>query len=528
MALFGKKSEGGMMDVIRCDEADYLIWKWRPSGQANSTSKENGIRWGSSLRVKDGEVAVFVYKQKDGTAQDFIAGPFDETIKTANFPVLTGIIGLAYAGQTPFQAEVYFINLAGNIRLPFGVPFFDVHDPRFQDFPVSVSARGSFIFRIEDYRGFIKLHRLVNFDLAQFKLLVRDAVIRYTKGTIINAPADHNLPVLQIERKLLDLNEVIAPRVGQALAQDFGVQMVRLDLEAIEVDKDTEDYKKLRSVTADLEVAMRQKQNDVNMRNLDDTQAINAENMRESLAVQRNAAEEFQRLRTQDQFIAAHQINRQSDVLQSAAESLGQMGNVDLGGGGSGGGGFNPVGIMTGLALGGAMGNQMAGMATAAGQTMMQPRVVPPPIPQVQFNVQLAGQNAGPFGTEQLAALARSGQLVRSTFVWKAGMPGWQAAGEVGELAGLFQPEPPIFRRSVAYHLVVGGQNQGPFDWPALEDLRNRSVLTGETPAWTDGMAGWQAAGTVAELAALFTARSGPPPVPPAGGGFPPPPPMGA
>jgi hypothetical protein len=80
MALCGKK-EGGLMDVIRCDEPSYLIWKWRPAGtDANTTNKENAIRWSSSLRVKDGEAAVFVYKQKDGAMQDFIEGPFGETI----------------------------------------------------------------------------------------------------------------------------------------------------------------------------------------------------------------------------------------------------------------------------------------------------------------------------------------------------------------------------------------------------------------------------------------------------------------
>ena len=124
------------MDVIRCDEPDYLIWKWRPSGAANSTKKENAIRWGSSLRVKDGELAVFVYDQKDGPQQDFIEGPHDDTIKTANFPVISNIIGLAYAGKSPFQAEVYFINLAGNMQIKFGVPYFDVYDPRFLDFAV--------------------------------------------------------------------------------------------------------------------------------------------------------------------------------------------------------------------------------------------------------------------------------------------------------------------------------------------------------------------------------------------------------
>lgn len=325
MGLFGKKTEGGMMDVIRCDQQDYLIWKWRPSGAANSTAKENGIRWGSSLRVKEGEVAVFVYKQADGQHQDFIEGPFDETIKTANFPVLSSIVGLAYAGQAPFQAEVYFINLAGNIRMPVGVPYFDVFDPRFLDFPVKMAVRGSLVFNITDYRGFIKLHRLVNFELERFRTLVRDAVVKYIKGIVSNAPADNGIPVLQIERKLLEINDLVKPRVAQAFINDFGVNLQRLDIDVIEVDKATEEYRQLRSITADLEVAMRRKQNDIALRNLDDTQAINADNMAETLRIQREESQRFQRLQTQTQFIAAHQLDQQTTVLRTAAENLGNV-----------------------------------------------------------------------------------------------------------------------------------------------------------------------------------------------------------
>lgn len=57
MGFFSKGKSGGVMNVIRCDQQDYLVWKWRPEGQdANSTSRENAIRYGSSLRVKDGGV----------------------------------------------------------------------------------------------------------------------------------------------------------------------------------------------------------------------------------------------------------------------------------------------------------------------------------------------------------------------------------------------------------------------------------------------------------------------------------------
>lgn len=148
--LFGRSKLGGFMDEIRCDEPSYLIWKWHPSAlQQGKNNRENAIRWGSSLRVKDGEVAVFVYNEKNGIQQDFIEGPYNQIIKTANFPVLASIVGLAYEGGTPFQAEIYFINLAKIIQVRFGVPFFDVYDPRFLDFGIPVSVRGTISFQIK-------------------------------------------------------------------------------------------------------------------------------------------------------------------------------------------------------------------------------------------------------------------------------------------------------------------------------------------------------------------------------------------
>lgn len=101
-----KQKQADLWDEIRCDESTYLIWKWHPKGSRRGRIiAKMPLGWGSSLRVKDGEVAVFVYKQNNGIMQDFIVGPFDQTIKTTNFPVLASIIGLAYDGGTPFQAE---------------------------------------------------------------------------------------------------------------------------------------------------------------------------------------------------------------------------------------------------------------------------------------------------------------------------------------------------------------------------------------------------------------------------------------
>ena len=185
------------------------------------------------MRVKDGELAVFVYQQKDGSMQDFIVGPYDQTIKTANFPILTSIVGLAFGGASPFQAEIYFINLAGNVQIKFGIPYFDVFDPRFLDFAVPMAVRGTITFNITDYKGFIKLNRLINFELDDFKKQIKDAVTKYIKAVVTNIPADNGIPVLQMERKILDINDLVSKYLGSRLETDFGVNMKGLDIATI-------------------------------------------------------------------------------------------------------------------------------------------------------------------------------------------------------------------------------------------------------------------------------------------------------
>ena len=437
MGLFGKKEEGGFMDVIRCDEQEYLVWKWRPSGAANSTKKENAIRYGSSLRVKDGELAVFVYQQKDGALQDFIVGPYDQTIKTANFPVLSSIVGMAFGGSSPFQAEIYFINLSGNIQVKFGIPYFDVFDPRFLDFAVPMAARGTITFNLTDYKAFIKLNRLINFELEDFNKQIKDAVTKYVKAVITNIPSDKGIPVLQMERKILEINEFVASYLKPRLEGDFGVNMKGLDLAAIEVDKESDGYAELRKVTAEQTTKTTVAQTDVNIKNLQDMQGINAQNMEETLRIQREEAQRAQKLQTETNFIGAHALNQQTDVLKTAANSLGEMGNM------GGGGGINPAGMRTGMALGGAMGGQMAGMMNQMGQNMNQQQNTPPPPPQIQYSVSINGQTAGPFNMQQLQQMVQSGQLTPNSHVWKQGMAGWETAGNVQELSTLFGAVPP-------------------------------------------------------------------------------------
>jgi membrane protease subunit (stomatin/prohibitin family) len=443
MGLFGKKEEGGLMDVIRCDEKEYLVWKWRPSGEANSTKKENSIRYGSNLRVKDGELAVFVYKQKDGLMQDFIIGPFDKTIKSANFPVLTSIVGLAYGGNSPFQAEIYFINLSGNVQIKFGIPYFDVFDPRFLDFAVPMAVRGTITFNITDYEGFIKLNRLINFELDDFKKQIKDAVTKYIKGVVTNIPADNGIPVLQMERKILEINDLVTKYLGGRLEIDFGVNMKGLDIAALEVDKEADGYSELRKVTAEQTTKTTVAQTDVNIKNLEDMQGINAQNMEETLRIQREEGQRAQKLQTESMNMSAHQLNQQTDVAKTAAESMGKMGSAGSGGTGGGGGMMDPGSMMASMAMGGAVGSGMAGAIGGMMGGMNEQKQTPPPPPQVQYNIAVNGQQSGPFGWQHLQQMVQGGQITKDTYVWKQGMANWEIAGNVQELANLFGAVPP-------------------------------------------------------------------------------------
>lgn len=424
MGLFNKK-EGGLVDVIRCDEQDYLVWKWRPSGEANSTRKENAIRYGSSLRVKDGEVAVFVYKKDDGTVMDYIEGPYDGTVKTANLPVLTSIVGLAFGGESPFQAEIYFMNLAGNNKLQFAIPYFDVADPRSLDITVPFAVRGSITFNLTDYSNFIKLNRLIDFDLDAFRLQIKGAVTKFTKSFVANCPVDNNMPVLQLERRIVEISDMIQSRLTSVFQDDFGVNLKRFDLTAIEPDKESAGYREFSKLTKEQQMR----------RTIADTEAYET---RVKLGA---------KLSTEQQFIQAHAIDQQADVLKTAAQSMEQMGGMDFGDGG----GMNPTGLMMGMAMGGAMGGQMANMMNKFGQPQQPvqqqgPSLVPPPVPgAVSFMLAINGQQSGPYNMQQLQQMAQSGQINMQTYVWKQGMSNWEMAGNVEELSGLFPPmAPPI------------------------------------------------------------------------------------
>lgn len=394
MALFSNKANGGVMDVIRCDEQNYLVWKWRPQGaELGESKKENAIRWGSSLRVKEGSVAVFVYSSDNGTVQDYIVGPADTIIDTKNLPVISSIIGLAYAGGSPFQAEVYFINLASTIQMKFAVPYFDVYDSELNEFSVPIAVRGSFDFSIEDYIEFIKKHRLDNFSLTDLKSQVRDTVSENVKSVVANAPDSYQIPVIHLEKKVTEIKATLLDLLTKKLFDSYGVTLKDVNLAAIDIDKDSEGYRELKAVTKDLTAKDR----------------IAGQKM----GVFGKAAEMFVDIK-EGQFVRHKQSEREyADVIEDKRAGK--------------------AGAVIGKVFRSVRGDKGKG------------KDVPPAIPSaIMYNVAVNGEATGPFDLNTLERMAREKRLTKDSLVWTKGMEEWEKAGTVADLKDFFVEMPDI------------------------------------------------------------------------------------
>lgn len=89
-----------------------------------------------------------------------------------------------------------------------------------------MAVRGDIRFKITDYKEFIKLHRLINFDLEDFKSQIKSAVTKYVKSVVANIPSEKGIPVIQLERKIGEINDVVEESLKKRLQNEFGITVL--------------------------------------------------------------------------------------------------------------------------------------------------------------------------------------------------------------------------------------------------------------------------------------------------------------
>ena len=347
-------------------------------------------------------------------------------------------------------------NLSKGSQVNFAIPYFDVFDPRLQDYGCPVSVHGAIVYSIEDMDLFHQLNKNEGYSDETFKNKLKGQVTKFVKGVVTNAPIDAQIPVVQLERKILEIGELVQAKVMPQIERLFGITVRSLDITSIMIDKSSRGYRELKALTADLERERVMAQHDANISNFnlqnslnqdqlkmqsslnldamkrqqelnlggqEQLQDINLENQRETLRIQREEMQRASRLQTEQTFLGAHQANLNAGVLNNATDN-----------------GINAFRQQQQQPMGGGMGAPvMPGMGAAPqmpGMGMKQ-------TPQVSYMIGVNGQQAGPFDWNQLQQLVQQGQLTQQTYVWKQGMANWDFAGNVQELQPLFMNAAP-------------------------------------------------------------------------------------
>lgn len=101
--------------------------------------------------------------------------------------------------------------------------------------------------------------------------------------------------------------------------------------------------------------------------------------------------------------------------------------------------------------------------------------------------------------------LAMAGKMAQEMVNPQAGQP------QSPVVQNTQQNMPPPMPQQTMYHVAVAGVQQGPFAMAQLQQMAQQGQLTPDSLVWTPGMAGWEAAKTVASLSQLFGAM--PPPL---------------
>lgn len=166
-----------------------------------------------------------------------------------------GLFGFGKKKVSPQVAASF----GGLMQIKFAVPFFDVFDPRFENYGVPVAIRGSITVKTDKLKS--------DAEVDQFKQMITNSTKKYVKGVVANCPETNQIPVVKMDKMILKISELIESMVSNRIAKEFDVLVTALDVGEIEIDKTSPGYNSLLKVTQELEEKQKinesQIQNDV-------------------------------------------------------------------------------------------------------------------------------------------------------------------------------------------------------------------------------------------------------------------------
>ncbi len=226
-----------LLEIIQWedDSRDTISWRY--------PDEDKEIKRGAQLIVRESQTAQFVYLGQFGDT----FGPGKHTLVTENIPVLSTLQGWKYGLESPFKADVYFVNtrlFTGN-KWGTSNPVM-MRDPDFGI--VRARAFGTYDFRVVEVKTFLKEVAGTddNFRLEEFADTMRSRIV----SVFTDALASAKVPVLDVASRYAELGEALLPLINPALSSKYGIEIPSFIVENVSVPPEVEQAIDQRSSMA--------------------------------------------------------------------------------------------------------------------------------------------------------------------------------------------------------------------------------------------------------------------------------------
>jgi membrane protease subunit (stomatin/prohibitin family) len=225
----------GLWDKIRGEFVDIIEWT-DPSNDTMVYRFErhgNEIKYGAKLTVRESQKAVFIHEGK--LADVFEPGMYE--LETRNIPILSTLQGWKHGFESPFKAEVYFVNTRRFTDLKWGTknPIM-LRDPEFGG--VRIRTFGTYCMRVSDPKLFIT--EIVGTD-GHF---TKDEIVEQLRNLVVSRSADilgeSKIPILDMAANYDELGEFISTRIHPDF-EAYGLDVTKVLVENISLPPAVEE-----------------------------------------------------------------------------------------------------------------------------------------------------------------------------------------------------------------------------------------------------------------------------------------------
>jgi len=235
----------GLMDFIKGELIEIIEWTddSRDTLSYRFPDDDKAIKNGAQLIVRESQTVQFVYLGEFGDT----FGPGKHTLTTDNIPVLTRLKSWKFGFNSPFKADVYYLNT----RLFTGNKWGTANPIMMRDDDLGVvraRAFGTYDFRITDPKLFLKevAGSDHNFRVDEFADTMRSRIV----SVFADALASARVPVFDVASRYTELGDALLPLINPVIAAKYGIQMASFIIENVSVPPEVEQAIDKRSSMA--------------------------------------------------------------------------------------------------------------------------------------------------------------------------------------------------------------------------------------------------------------------------------------